>query len=1045
MSLDLRRFVGAPIVPALVVLFGLSAGMATAAPGSVARATFRLGCLVGLDDGRGHTYVGGARKPAGLTIRRVGGDHEATAEAARPGGADLTSFTGLPGALARLDRGRDPATGDITVQARCDSPQAGVAGLEWSVGPIPKSMNIIIPGYSGIRLTSHSSTTSLWLEYPMFWEAQMVIVEGRGQGFSIWSDDTTSRFKRLQVTLKPDGWWLGFTTWNAAPFDKLTSCSSVRWRVNTYQGDWRAPARRYRAWALRNLPPVGGPQPSWVRDIRCVATLYCGPSLKALELLAADLDPRQTLVYVPDWRPEGYDRLYPNYDPVPQFGPFLKRAHQLGFRVMPHLNYFAIDPNHPLYERFKPYHIRDPWGSHEQQCFIWDDPSNPANNRKLAYINPAYRPWRQELVDRIRRLRSRYAVDAVYLDQTLNLYNDHNGLVDGQGMPQGNLALGREIRAALPDLAIGGEMLNEVTARYQAFCQRHAWGVDFDRGTWNREQLRQAHPVSSYLFASTQPFHYIGAPPPSRPQYYAAWREVYARWGVLPTVKLYDDRKRDHTGFERQLYQEARFWQSGRVVRDMEAPWPNEVLFPYRAADGRRVLRTRDGRLLCGSQEISRTVSDVTEVRGGGTIEGALCYDRDRIFGLDPDVWQPYFSDRRDPSAFHVAALPAGVRLQSCSNRPGLAVMRSAETVVAYLPALMARATTGVQPDAGVPTQLAGPLNGEDGSQFATVGDQLHAHPPWRNGPGNAYARWSLALPKGRGLRFTCTVGLDSGAAGKSDGVLFGVTARCGGETRHTERLTASAEPQALDLDLSPFAGRPVSLELWVDPGKARQVTADWARWYRPRIVADNPVRGVITVVDPRRKALALFGTSVSQGTYRGNQARLEVGFPGTVMLLGDTPAPATVPLDLSTAPFRVDTATTGGDPLAHPDWASAIRGVGTVGGKALSGLKVQPPDLGRTNVSYALRLPTTPCRLQALVGIEDGSLSTGVEFIVQVNGIDLARRRMMPGDPWTPLDVDLAPWRGKVAVVSLMTDSAGSYGSDWARWGQPTLVVAGR
>ena len=37
---------------------------------------------------------------------------------------------------------------------------------------------------------------------------------------------------------------LGFETQNQAPFDALTSAKAIVWRLNTYSGDWRVPARQ---------------------------------------------------------------------------------------------------------------------------------------------------------------------------------------------------------------------------------------------------------------------------------------------------------------------------------------------------------------------------------------------------------------------------------------------------------------------------------------------------------------------------------------------------------------------------------------------------------------------------------------------------------------------------------------------------------------------------------------------------------------------------------------------------------------------------------
>ena len=102
-------------------------------------------------------------------------------------------------------------------------------------------------------------------------------------------------------------------------------------------------------------------------------------------------------------------------------------------------------------------------------------------------------------------------------------------------------------------------------------------------------------------------------------------------------------------------------------------------------------------------------------------------------------------------------------------------------------------------------------------------------------------------------------------------------------------------------------------------------------------------------------------------------------------------------------------------------------------------GLFVHPPDHGRTIMLFPMTLPASPARLRTWVGIRDPSDSDGVGFVVEVNGQEAARKRMVPGQ-WEPLTVDLAPWAGKSIVLDLVTDSEGPYNCDWAAWGEPRI-----
>ena len=59
---------------------------------------------------------------------------------------------------------------------------------------------------------------------------------------------------------------------------------------------------------------------------------------------------------------------------------------------MLHVNYFGVDPLHALYKRFEPYQVRDAWGTHEKQWWVWP-PEKP--DIRFAYINPACKAWRE--------------------------------------------------------------------------------------------------------------------------------------------------------------------------------------------------------------------------------------------------------------------------------------------------------------------------------------------------------------------------------------------------------------------------------------------------------------------------------------------------------------------------------------------------------------------------------------------------------------------------------------------------------------------------
>jgi len=1019
------------------------------------RATFDRGLLTSLADAAGHAFVASGREQ-GLGILCVKDTHWAQeangatslrdkGEAART----YVRFTDLDGATASGTVAIDEPSGELVVTQRCTSPTKGVWGVQWSVAHIPLTMNIIVAGRSGLRLTRHTPGATHSFSYPIGWEAQLVIVEGEGRGFYVWADDAKGRFKRLVVRRSPDGWRLELATANPAPFAPHTACESVRWRLGVYTGDWRVPARRYRDWAVAHLhpTPIAQQRPAWVRDIRCCVIM--GMDIPLIEALAKRLDPAQTLLYVPSWRKAGYDRDYPTYDePFEKLAPFIARAHQLGYRVMLHVNYFGCDPLHPLYKRFEPFQVRSPWHDHARRWWLWTR-ADPVI--KFAYINPAHKPWRDLFVARMKTLCTTMAVDALHLDQTLCIYNDHNGLIDGQSMVHGNIALHAELRAALPDVAISGEGLNEVTYRHEAFAQRHVWGIRHSEGTWHRPQLDAAHPICSYLFRPyTIIYGYLGCARPSSAQLYAAWQEAYRRWGVIPTLKPSLAQLRKPSGFARQFFDEATLWQQQRLEPDVDGPWPPDVAFPLRTRKGERVAYTADHRLVWGSREVYRTLTGAGEYRLPGTIPGWHAYDRDRLFGLRPEAWYPYVAEPRDPNAFHLEAMPPGYTPTSVAECPTLAIVRLEPTQrgFAQLTARLDEALCGSAPFGGKPVEMRGPLTSSDGAHIKCHGTTLFAHPPWKadrknpdtgvleaHGTGIAYARFDISLPKEGALRFVSGVAVDAKAEGKTDGVTFAV--RCG--QARAEIHNALAEPKELALDLSPFAGQQVTIELSVHPGPKRAATYDWARWLDPRIERDQTTDADLVLVSQRKWALGLSGTTHTVLEPQGSRYRVRAHLPGAVFLLAQPPRTVALPLDLAAQPFETTLLSSTGTQLATAPHARAIRGTNSVGGEARAGLFTHPPNHGLTVADFALTLPAAPAELHTFVGLRDRSKSEGVVFRIEANGMGLARVPMKPGG-WRAVTCDLSAWAGKPVVLSLITDSDGPFSYDWAAWGEPTL-----
>jgi Domain of unknown function (DUF6259) len=1022
-------------------------------------ATFRGGTLVALTNrATGEAYLEGGAVLSGL---RFGDQHVEAPEAGKAlatGGEDASALVvedGFGGGNRVETRiGLDAATSDLLITQSATSTAKGLAQVLWGAAGVRDDLDVIVPGQSGRKLKGGRGGGQL--QWPIGWEAALVIVQGERGGFAIWAEDPElSHFKALDTRRRDKGCDLQLASENPAPFDALDSITSCTWRLSVYEGDWRVPARRYRDWMEKvwGLKWLGEQQPAWVRDIRFV--VICGMDAALLDALAEKVDPKATLLYVPSWRRDGYDRNYPDYTALPELGPFVERAHELGFRVMPHVNYFGCDPKNELYTQFEPYQLTDPY-SKAKLWWTWDRADPPI---KFAYIDPAHKPWRELFIARMVEAWKTFGFDALHLDQTLCIWNDSRGLMDGLNCAQGNRLLHKELRAALPEVALSGEGLDEVTTAYEAFAQHHALGLNFVEGTWDESAIRSAHPIRSYLLGPfTQSYGYLGMTNPSNAPLYGAWREAYRVYGVLPTLAHpWLQQVKQPTGFVRQVLDEGAFFAKARLAPDFDGPWPADVLFPYRSADGGRVTYAADfgsGTKLVArdggpERAISRTVHGVETVELPGTIPGWRVYDDKRLMGLDPASWYAYFDDPRDPDTFHVTRLPEGFRAEAVNAREALATVTLARRALpgGDLLARLDDAETGIRRPDGSETRQKGPLNlgGEIMASFVSGGTLFHVHPPWRSGPkgaegmGTTFAEFRLRVPKGADPVFDSEVFVDQGAVGKTDGVRFRVVARGAGETAEALVTTAVAEPRPLRLDLSRFAGQEIVLRLEVDTGEAGRADFDWARWARPTVRLEGTETAELGLVCPWLPAEAVSG--LGEGELAAEAAkprafRATGVFPGSLILLRQ-PAPAVaLPLDLTKMPFVFSAQTYGGSDATEAQFVSAGAGPASCGGQSRPALNMHPPNGGISRADFPMRLPEGRALLVGFTGIRDGSKSEGVRFVVEANGQPLFGRLMLPSS-WEPLEVDLSAWAGRAMVLTLAVDSAGTFSYDWAAWGE--------
>ena len=640
----------------------------------------------------------------------------------------------------------DEHTRDLLIEQEGISGTAGVYGIQWGCGNLGvRDVDFILPAEGGQIIGATSPITSKSFGYPGKWEVQLAILQGEQGGFFVRGADETFQFKALHYEKDIESFALGFETQNQAPFDALTSAKSVVWRLNTYSGDWRVPARQYRDWMERTFQPWRlSDMPTWVEDIGLV--VICGLDTKMLDKLAEQVDPTKTLLYVVGWRKDGYDQNYPDYTAKPEFGDLVEVAHQHGFWVMPHTNLVGVSTYHPRYSEFQKYQFREP-RNRNLTGWRWDETENP---KRHAFINPVSSEFRKIFVQRLREVWEEYRVDAFHLDISHVVVNDANGLIEGLNAGQGNVLMHQELADAMPGVVFSGESLHEVTFFRESFAQR--WSLP---PQWDLTPRGKPHPISAFLFSPyTLPYGYLGLPnADSDPSLYQEYLDSYESWGVLPTLRLGSPEELTLDRVETHKFLAiAKAWQQFGLKPDFETDWETNTLFQYIGKNGEIVTyqTTEGGSALVLPQERIgyQRIFGVTQVKTDRNLPHWHAYNETKILGLDPK--QSYFlSDTpRDFSQVHINSLPEDVFVTESRVTENAALFRLERTDVSHDIDLLSQfhlLRTGIV------------VNGEElrlqkGATFRRIDTSIsdvhkaaiHAHPPYQGVTGDTFGEWEL-------------------------------------------------------------------------------------------------------------------------------------------------------------------------------------------------------------------------------------------------------------------------------------------------------------
>jgi len=436
----------------------------------------------------------------------------------------------------------------LVVEPSAHTIRRNLCSVLWTLPGVAADLKLVAPFFQGCRQElTHPLVAGQHWEWPHRWEAGFVVLQGAEGGFSVNSFDSHARPKAVSVGKDEQARSLSFHTEVHGPAHDSVAVGSLAWVLDTHEGDWQVPAGVYRDWLHHSVgaEELRRRRPDWVGDIR-LALQWAGNNLDVLDAVAKVIAPSKVLIHQSGWRAAPYDVNYPEYTAGEGGQAFLDKAGALGFRVMPHCNYCAIDPNHPAFPSLTDFVARQ-FGSQRLMAWRWKDGKCPAppqgfgtlanlrDEKLMYYLHAGASAWRRLLAEKIAAAVARHRLTAIFVDQTLCTWNLDNALVENLSMVEGAVALTRELSELDGPLAVGGEGLNEMTMRYQSFAQAHLIH-SFHQNSPHLAELDPV-PVGDFLYGDlckTMAYTNIdGATPETRLRL-----DIHERLGALPSLQL---------------------------------------------------------------------------------------------------------------------------------------------------------------------------------------------------------------------------------------------------------------------------------------------------------------------------------------------------------------------------------------------------------------------------------------------------------------------------------------------------------------------------
>jgi hypothetical protein len=956
------------------------------------------------------------------------------------GAAAVLPFSGSAGVRITMRIGVDPATDEIAVRLEGEATQPGVVSILWGIQGLSLSPGrLVIPAQAGTYYDAISTPSLIGLDYPVHWEHQFVVYESTAGGFWVYANEPKPAYKRLHASRQTGNLDMALEYFATAPWNEATRVAQHEWRFSGFAGNWRVPAGIYkeRLNSIRPNAPADGTK-AWVKDIRGVVTLQTR-ELAVLDILTAKLNPQQTLLHLVDWRRDAFDINYPDYRPGDGTEPFVRRAHELGFHVMVHVNVVGVSETNPNFAAMQPYQLKTADELHPMG-WLWDDLPEGDPGR-IAYINPAYSPYRRLLVESIRPAIEGLHIDVLHLDAGGAIVNDGNGLIEGMNTIEGIMQIHKDLMDAFPDLVLGDESTNEITGPFIHFAQR--WTSD-----------SPPHPISTFLLGDQVQFYGFLDQPIADEPHYTDFLKRYEGQGILPTVQVTNIRDLDPDRVrQQQLLRQIRLWQEDRFNPVWETPWDGR-LFVERGENGQVAQIEADEhsvRLKVDDQILYERIRNADRWATSQWVQYWPAYDDNFLYGLDPTVQYWLEPEWYRPSGLpHLLELPRLVTVgYDTLATPDYALFDLATPDPSSFDFI---SSFGIARQGTIWNGKDWPIMlGATAAVTRIVIDKqlqnqvLVMQPPYRRYIGGAvYVEYTVSVPDAPGVRFSFKAGLPDRAT-RSDGVFLVI--RIDGE----EQWRANLAPVGLhpfSIDITKYAGRTVTFRLITHPGIHGNAILDWACWTDLQITTDvSRPQTAIPVALGGDGLIAAVSDTARLDSVDGKTVQVTMDLPGKFVLFSTPPQPVTTGSSL--LDFKFDVWRAGYDGLAYQnsyEYSGTITGAASAGELREKTLTARPPRNGFTIITFPVQLPQDASQLQFGAGLADPPPDydqnlnySGVNMIFLINGEKLWEKELRTAG-WTDVSIDLGRWAGKPVLVELVVDSLNNAAFDWAQWSDLTV-----